>query len=1726
MPPRQNNPNYLGVATRQLRQICEQAGRYVPRPPPRALPTSVFDQLVRHTVQARLPFTPTAAYTAIARCCGLRHGTTPARNLLTSLSSLRDGYARRDEVTRIRRLVANDRDRYVTGLGARGGARTRRRGAAAGNNADPYHYGNHDNSLLSDFHVIENGGAAANAHPVINRAFKTIATAVIIRSPSPEEITSLRLKDDILKRLRELIDSRVLRDVTRRTKYAIRIESKDGSRSFTLRPATFDQLDQLLTDKYSNGDYDNVGADSRESSVIPHEGLKVTIMVSDPNVPRPVRVGGGGDDDDVSSAEGEDQLQQQKKKQHKKRKQRISIMDTRQIVERQSVHIITNHGGEADQTCVTRAIAYQTALFILQDKLPRPQGWIKVVFADTSPEKVVMGDDGDDDAEGKCARTICDILGFETDTPLTETDIDKLAEATGYIINIIEPEVNGFRRKGINKTNKKSYHGCAHAAYVSKNAQQQRTEDQDRAIPPLPVFLLRVGNHVHLITDIYMFLNMKRCTKSEELCPGPHRECNGHVWCTFHGRMEPQRGRNDKVHTPKGAKQDKKDLEAMLAAGESDSDGEGDDQDEYLPPQPSPPQQQQTMSGEEAYIKRDFGCYSCKLCGKIVLTRNHICTVHPRRLVDETVESHFDTPFTIKKQIKCLNPATIMVDMDFECMLLPPDPLGRRFHEMNLGKLLAPKLSSQFYTAHNIKEAVDLLLITLPKEAQQLQIVDSKTEKALFTVRMHNGGGYDFNFIIRELYHRGEIICDLLMRECRIISFSLIKPSFEIQFRDTFNMIPVALSEMQATLGLKGDFKKGDFPHLFNTVANQSYIGPWPALEFYTQSQKEGKRRGDIDKFWFEHKDQQFDFQKEFNAYCEQDVRIQAAAANAFSEIFAGIIKAQCEKLGVEYVPGMCDPWCYNTIAGYTQVLFEAFLIPRTKEDIDSNNYPTLLNSQQRSKILSSRKEHMWLKWLNEPRMQIGVRVAVTPKQGLKVSLTGLNVDGFVPPDASTILARPDYKGKVYEFYGDFFHGNPKTQNTPAAKLRALKVLHLTPEDLFNATKFREQWLRDSGYDVEIIWESDWDNEVKNMDAKMLKDLETFADELELKGPMNPRDALFGGRTEAFYMFFNTNAKNQQHKNRQNDMNRCLVCHKDLGECNPRQLCGKTKCDNDPENIFERYVFWKKQENFLKETIDEHLAHEKDPAWIEEHHRAPFELQLRLERLFDANHMVDRYMNELNEISRPYDSHEPAWKIDYKDVISEYPAMMNGRFYPTGPDPDFEPTITPAEATRRIIENKRLGIVKCKVLAPAEGLNIPVLPVRECPDSQVYDTDYQEHQDDVIEQDDEDQDSDLQQTAEDQSPPTASTPKSKATKLIFRLGEMTGTWTTVDLEYALACGYKILEVYDSVWFKSKRDDIFRNFVATFFKLKTEASGLKDIPPNMTLDEYAAQFETQFPGYTLDKAYIQALGNERNEGLRFIAKLCLNSLWGKYGLNQAKYTKREFVDSANDFLALLYDPNVEVISWVDLTDTAVLVESRVLNQAEEPDNVTSLAIAAFTTAYGRKHLNSYIHMCERNGGIPLYCDTDSLVYAYDSAAPQFIANGPPLPVGSKLGELSDEFKGDYGVEYVSIGAKTYSIVTSKGKADKFRAKGVEMDFATSRILNHLALSDLVKEKTKEVIVPQQRVAEKTSDFRVFSRKFHKSIKVTFNKRRPLLPVCTRSASSAKCLQLVEIGSEPF
>ena len=59
----------------------------------------------------------------------------------------------------------------------------------------------------------------------------------------------------------------------------------------------------------------------------------------------------------------------------------------------------------------------------------------------------------------------------------------------------------------------------------------------------------------------------------------------------------------------------------------------------------------------------------------------------------------------------------------------------------------------------------------------------------------------------------------------------------------------------------------------------------------------------------------------------------------------------------------------------------------------------------------------------------------------------------------------------IYEFHGDFYHGNPKIHNLDAIN----PVNRKTYGELLKKTQERTRLLKSAGYNVVSIWESDWE---------------------------------------------------------------------------------------------------------------------------------------------------------------------------------------------------------------------------------------------------------------------------------------------------------------------------------------------------------------------------------------------------------------------------------------------------------------------------------------------------------------------------------------------------------------------------------------------------------------------------------------------------------------------------
>ena len=124
-----------------------------------------------------------------------------------------------------------------------------------------------------------------------------------------------------------------------------------------------------------------------------------------------------------------------------------------------------------------------------------------------------------------------------------------------------------------------------------------------------------------------------------------------------------------------------------------------------------------------------------------------------------------------------------------------------------------------------------------------------------------------------------------------------------------------------------------------------------------------------------------------------------------------------------------------------------------------------------------------------------------TGEQTLLIENKAVHVDGY---NADT--------NSVYEFQCCFYHGCPKCFPNRHSQIRAHD--QKTMDDVYNHAQARDRAIRQGGYNLITQWECEWNQLKKDRD-----DIRAFVDGLGLVPRLEPRDALFGGRTEAIQLY-------------------------------------------------------------------------------------------------------------------------------------------------------------------------------------------------------------------------------------------------------------------------------------------------------------------------------------------------------------------------------------------------------------------------------------------------------------------------------------------------------------------------------------------------------------------------------------------------------------------------------
>ena len=147
--------------------------------------------------------------------------------------------------------------------------------------------------------------------------------------------------------------------------------------------------------------------------------------------------------------------------------------------------------------------------------------------------------------------------------------------------------------------------------------------------------------------------------------------------------------------------------------------------------------------------------------------------------------------------------------------------------------------------------------------------------------------------------------------------------------------------------------------------------------------------------------------------------------------------------------------------------------------------------------MLALKKAMAWLEW-------------VSHKKDIAIQHAGNGGEHVIMCNNHTYKADGFYikngQKTVLEFLGCFYHGHPSCYH-PDTK-NALQSLSM--KELFMATQSRLRHIANAGYKVEVIWECEYEKLLKE-DIEM----QTFVKRLNINAPLKPRDAFFGGRTNA-----------------------------------------------------------------------------------------------------------------------------------------------------------------------------------------------------------------------------------------------------------------------------------------------------------------------------------------------------------------------------------------------------------------------------------------------------------------------------------------------------------------------------------------------------------------------------------------------------------------------------------
>ncbi|KAG5861794.1 hypothetical protein JTB14_003485 [Gonioctena quinquepunctata] len=277
-----------------------------------------------------------------------------------------------------------------------------------------------------------------------------------------------------------------------------------------------------------------------------------------------------------------------------------------------------------------------------------------------------------------------------------------------------------------------------------------------------------------------------------------------------------------------------------------------------------------------------------------------------------------------------------------------------------------------------------------------------------------------------------------------------------------------------------------------------------------------------------------------------------------------------------------------------------------------------------------------------------------------------------------------------------------------------------------------------------------------------------------------------------------------------------------------------------------------------------------------------------------------------------------------------------------------------------------------------------------------------------------------------------------------------GTWVLDEVRMALRKGYIMKEIFE-IWeytieqysMERKSGGLFTSMINTFMKLQQEAS---DFPSYITdpagREKYIEDYSER-EGIKLEYSNIT-----NNPGLRQLAKLILNSFWGKFG-QRKNQTKTKILNSSEELFNLLTDPAIIVNALTPVNEETLVYPQALL--VLRPSKIFLIYLDRLTNRV-------------------LYYDTDGVIYISRDGEWD-------VPTGDFLGEMTDELDsygaGSYITEFVSGGPKNYAYTVYSPTKNEYnqvcKVKGFMLNYQAIQLVNFDSMKRMIL-NTEEPSIP--------------------------------------------------------